>query len=289
VPDARLVVTEGPSAGAELSLAGELTIGRDQGADLVLDDPGVSRNHARVTADAEGVVIEDLGSSNGTFVNGQALTGPRRLAEGDNVQLGTAILELSLHTGETQLLDPDATVAHPPPVAPPPPHAEPAPIPEPPRPEPAAPAPPAPSPAVPLPPSAPPPRRPVRPPPEPLPAAAPQGDAVDVWNLPALAAIVLGPLSILLLVFSTGSAFYTALPLAISAIAMGTIGRSKVDRGRSQRFRGLASAGRTFGIVGTILAGIILIAVIVIGEVLDVSAESLGELIDEIRTEIENR
>jgi hypothetical protein len=285
VPDARLVVTEGPSAGAELPLAGALTIGRDQGADLVLDDPGVSRNHARVTADAEGVVIEDLGSSNGTFVNGQALTAPQRLAEGDNIQLGTAILELTLQTGETQLLDPDATVAHPPPVAPPPAQAEPAPMPEPPRPEPVAPAPPAPSPAVPLPPAAPPPRRPAA---EPVPAAA-QGDAVDVWNLPALAAILLGPLSILFLVFSTGSAFYAALPLAICAIAMGTIGRSKVDRGRSQRFRGLASAGRTFGIVGTILAGIILIAVIVIGEVLDVSAESLSELIDEIRTEIENR
>jgi FHA domain len=284
VPDARLVVTEGPSAGAELPLVGALTIGRDQGADLVLDDPGVSRNHARVTADAEGVVIEDLGSSNGTFVNGQALTAPQRLAEGDNIQLGTAILELTLHTGETQLLDPDATVAHPPPVAPPPPpQAEPLPMPEPP-----APAPPAPSPAVPLPPAAPPPRRAGRPAPEPVHAAA-QGDAVDVWNLPALAAILLGPLSILFLVFSTGSAFYAALPLAIAAIAMGTIGRSKVDRGRSQRFRGLASAGRTFGIVGTILAGIILIAVIVIGEVLDVSAESLSELIDEIRTEIENR
>jgi len=112
---------------------------------------------------------------------------------------------------------------------------------------------------------------------------------VDDHNLPAIAAIILGPLSILLLVFSSGSAFYAALPLAIVAVAMGTIGRNKVDRGESARYRGLASAGRTFGIVGTILASVILIAVIVIAEALDVSAESVSELIDEIRSEIESR
>ncbi len=133
----------------------------------------------------------------------------------------------------------------------------------------------------------PPPRR--EPIPQPQPAAPAQRDAVNDWNLPALAAIVLGPLSILLIVFSSGSAFYAALPVAICGIALGTVGRNKVDRGESTRFRGLASVGRTFGIVGTILASIILVALIVITQALDVSAESIGELIDEVRDEIDSR
>ena len=75
----------------------------------------------------------------------------------------------------------------------------------------------------------------------------------------------------------------------LRGIALGTIGRNKVDRGESTRFRSLASAGRTFGIVGTVLAAIILVAVIAITQLLDVSAESIDELIDEVRQEIESQ
>ncbi len=88
---------------------------------------------------------------------------------------------------------------------------------------------------------------------------------------------------------SSGSSFYAALPVAVAGIALGTIGRNKVDRGESTRYRSLASAGRTFSIVGTVLAAIILVAVIAINQFLDVSAESISELIDEVRSEIENR
>ena len=70
---------------------------------------------------------------------------------------------------------------------------------------------------------------------------------------------------------------------------MGTVGRNKVDSGESTRFRSLASTGRTFGIVGTILAAIILVALIIVTQALDVSAESISELADEIRDEIDNR
>ena len=124
---------------------------------------------------------------------------------------------------------------------------------------------------------------------EPAPARARPRDEVNDWNLPALAAVVLGPAAILMIAFSAGGAFYGALPVAIAAIALGTIGRNKVDRGESMRFRGLASAGRTLGIVGTILAAIILIAVVAINQFLDVNAESISELVDEIRQEIESR
>ncbi|MGI9020550.1 MAG: hypothetical protein ACR2G3_07565, partial [Solirubrobacterales bacterium] len=138
---------------------------------------------------------------------------------------------------------------------------------------------------------------PVQPPPpprrepiaQPQPAAPVQGDAVNDWNIPALLAFVLGPASIAMIILSSGSAFYAALPVAVTGIALGTIGRNKVDRGESRRYRSLASAGRTFAIVGTILAAVILLAVIAINQFLDVSAENLTELIDEVRTEIEGR
>ena len=277
--DAILVIREGEDAGREVPLAGAVTIGRAAEADLVLGDPGISRNHARITPEGIGAVLEDLGSSNGTFVNGEPVQEPRRLRDGDEIQVGGALVAFVGGTAQTQMMagtDPDATEAHPgpaaaPPPATPPPANEPIPVP-PPRAERR---------------EAPPPRREPIPQPAPAAPAAPR-DEVDAWNLPAVAAIVLGPLSILLIVFSSGSGFYAALPIAICAIALGTIGRNKVDRGESSRFRSLASAGRTFGIVGTVLASIILIALIVITQALDVSAENLDELVDEVRTEIED-
>jgi pSer/pThr/pTyr-binding forkhead associated (FHA) protein len=289
VAEPLLVIREGAEAGREVTLEGALTIGRGEDADLLLADPGISRSHARVTAVAGGAVtIEDLGSSNGTFVNGEAVSGSRALGEGDEIQLGGAMLQFVGGSGVTQVMDPEATEAHPGPAAasPPPPAAPPSAV-APPREheppfEPIPPPPRAPEPRA-----APPPRR--QPIPQPEPAAPTARDEVNDWNLPALGAIVLGPLSIVLLIFSSGSGFYAALPIAICAIALGTIGRNKVDRGESSRYRSLASAGRTFGIVGTILAAIILIALIVITQALDVSAENLDELVQEVRDEIENR
>jgi hypothetical protein len=271
----QLEILEGAEAGDHVPVDGALVIGRTDDADLTLADAGVSRSHARVRAAGTGASIEDLGSSNGTFVNGERVEGSRQLSDGDQIQLGGAILRVSAGTAETQMIDPDATEAHPSPPAD-----------EPPPPKPVIPAPAAAEPPAEKAPPPPPRREPIV---QPQPAAPAERDVYSDWNLPALAAIVLGPLSILLLIFSSGSGFYAALPIAIAGVALGTIGRNKVDRGESARFRGLASAGRTFGIVGTIVAAIILIAVIVINQALDVSAENLGELIDEIRDEVENR
>ena len=106
---------------------------------------------------------------------------------------------------------------------------------------------------------------------------------------PEIAAIILGPLSIALLIFSSGSGLYASLPVAIAAIAAGTIGRNKVDRGASSRFRGLASAGRTFGIVGTVLSAIVLIALIAVDQAFDRGAESISDLIEEVRDEVEGQ
>ena len=67
---------------------GELVIGRDPGCDLCLEDVGVSRRHAVIRPDADGYVVADLGSKNGTQVNGQTLP-VARLSDGDVVVCGT--------------------------------------------------------------------------------------------------------------------------------------------------------------------------------------------------------
>jgi hypothetical protein len=70
-------------------LSKEVTIvGRDVTNDIALGDPEVSRQHARLTKTPGGIVLEDLGSTNGSFVNGERLMAPRVLNTGDIVGLG---------------------------------------------------------------------------------------------------------------------------------------------------------------------------------------------------------
>src|SRR5438067_1452099 len=66
-------------------------IGRSAECDLVLDQPGVSVRHCRLTETASAVVLEDLGSTNGTFVNGVQVTSPVRVARGDHITLGLSV------------------------------------------------------------------------------------------------------------------------------------------------------------------------------------------------------
>lgn len=72
--------------------AGEVSIGRAEQCDVALADPGVSRNHARVVREGDDFIVEDLRSTNGTEVNGQAVR-RRRLAHGDVVKLGNSTLQ----------------------------------------------------------------------------------------------------------------------------------------------------------------------------------------------------
>ena len=130
-----LVATAGPLSGRRLSLGDELMIGREvSGEGKLGDDPKVSRRHARVARDASGrLTIEDLGSANGTFVNGERMRGLRVLAVRDSVQIGSTTLEVT-EVGPA----PAAPVA---PAAPPPVAVQAPPPPPPPRPPaPAAPA-----------------------------------------------------------------------------------------------------------------------------------------------------
>jgi predicted component of type VI protein secretion system len=93
----RLTIRQGPVPGKVHELAKDvMTIGRDVNNDLVINDSEVSRNHARLTSQSGGYLIEDLASTNGTFVNGQRLIGPKLLNSSDVVGLGeTIVLEYS--------------------------------------------------------------------------------------------------------------------------------------------------------------------------------------------------
>ena len=85
----RLVVRTGPTPGMVYELTKEVALaGRDVTNDLVLGDAEVSRQHARLTRGQGGIVLEDLGSTNGTFVNGERLVAPRLLRPGDIVGMG---------------------------------------------------------------------------------------------------------------------------------------------------------------------------------------------------------
>ncbi|HEU4396830.1 MAG TPA: FHA domain-containing protein [Actinomycetota bacterium] len=89
----RVVFTNGPLAGRQVEVAALLVLGREA-ADLAIDDPEVSRRHAGLRPAGDGLEIEDLGSLNGTWVNGTRIQGTVRLSPGDRIQLGATSFEV---------------------------------------------------------------------------------------------------------------------------------------------------------------------------------------------------
>lgn len=88
----RLVVRRGPQPNQTYELSKEIvTLGRDITNDIVINDPEVSRHHLRFKRTGSGYTIEDLGSTNGTFVGGQRITGSRELNRGDMIGLGETV------------------------------------------------------------------------------------------------------------------------------------------------------------------------------------------------------
>ena len=89
-------VVRGPKeiTGISIPLAGPVIIGRSPDADLVIADDFVSSTHAKIVPSDDGHVLEDLGSTNGTLVNGQPATRPLPLAAGDVIELGQNRLEV---------------------------------------------------------------------------------------------------------------------------------------------------------------------------------------------------
>ena len=77
------------------ALASEMTMGRAPGCTIVVDDTYVSQLHARVYRGDDGWYVEDIGSTNGTFLNGDQLTTGQRVRRGDRIQLGNAVMEVA--------------------------------------------------------------------------------------------------------------------------------------------------------------------------------------------------
>ena len=94
---ARLRVVEpAERRGKSYDLAGELTVGRANGCQVALpDDTYVSQLHARIFRKDGRLWLEDLGSTNGTFLNAKAVTSPVALRRGDRVQVGRTVLEVT--------------------------------------------------------------------------------------------------------------------------------------------------------------------------------------------------
>ena len=88
-----LFVEEAPIEGLERPATPGTTIGR-AGCDVELNDPDVSRRHAVVRRVDRGLAVEDLGSTNGTFVNDQRISGIAELAPGDRVRFGNTVWRL---------------------------------------------------------------------------------------------------------------------------------------------------------------------------------------------------
>ncbi|MDD5368352.1 MAG: FHA domain-containing protein [Anaerolineaceae bacterium] len=127
----QFVMSAGPTPGKVFPLEKkEIFIGRDLTNDIVINDAEISRRHARLVQQAEGFVLEDLGSTNGSFVNGQRLTTPYVLQPNETVTFGENVTLAY----EISKFDPDATVVSTPaasPVMPPPPQQVPVRVPEP--------------------------------------------------------------------------------------------------------------------------------------------------------------
>jgi pSer/pThr/pTyr-binding forkhead associated (FHA) protein len=124
-PIPEIVLYAGEKQLATYTLAsGELTIGRTAGNSILLENPGVSRKHAVIRAEGSRVIIEDMGSANGTFVNGQK-AGTQELKDGDEIQIVKHRLVYrvprepeapkkaapSMDAGKTMMIDPSAMAA----------------------------------------------------------------------------------------------------------------------------------------------------------------------------------
>ena len=90
-------VDKGPRGirGIHVDMLGPVIVGRSPSSDICINEPFVSASHARFSLQGPALVIEDLGSTNGTLVNGHPIDQPVTLREGDEVQVGDTIMRVS--------------------------------------------------------------------------------------------------------------------------------------------------------------------------------------------------
>lgn len=93
-PLALRIVAPAELKGRSYPLGDEITVGRAAGCQVTIDDTYASQLHARVFQREGQVFVEDLGSTNGTYLNRRKVTGPMQIQRGDKLQIGNTVLEL---------------------------------------------------------------------------------------------------------------------------------------------------------------------------------------------------
>ena len=89
------VVEPAELAGTTYPLGDELTVGRAAGCQITLDDTYVSQVHARIFMRDDQLYVEDLGSTNGTYLNRRKVSAPMVVSQGDRIQIGSTIMEVT--------------------------------------------------------------------------------------------------------------------------------------------------------------------------------------------------
>ncbi len=112
--DFRLVMSHGPQPGQTFILDKDvMTLGRDPGNAIVVNDPQASRQHARITRQGNLMTLKDLGSTNGTFANGVRLTNPHTLSNGDVIGLGDSVRLTYYGAGADAMMAPTEILGEP--------------------------------------------------------------------------------------------------------------------------------------------------------------------------------
>lgn len=89
-----LFVRSETQQGMEVEVSGATVLGRSAETDFVLNDPYASDFHLRLVSQENGMMLHDLGSTNGTYVNGRRVTAPTQLRRGDTIQVGKTVMEV---------------------------------------------------------------------------------------------------------------------------------------------------------------------------------------------------
>lgn len=89
-----LFVRSESQQGREFEVGDVVVMGRSNETDVVLDDPYASDFHLRLVSQEGGMMLHDLGSTNGTYVNGRRVSAPTELKRGDTIQVGKTVMEI---------------------------------------------------------------------------------------------------------------------------------------------------------------------------------------------------
>jgi len=89
-----LFVRSESQQGHEFEVGDVVVMGRSNETDVVLDDPYASDFHLRLVSQEGGMMLHDLGSTNGTYVNGRRISAPTELKRGDTIQVGKTVMEI---------------------------------------------------------------------------------------------------------------------------------------------------------------------------------------------------